>query len=255
MALAMWLGWVVDKARRQGEAVGLLEQWGGHVDYEHEWQGPFKPPKKGAAPGWPWLRRLLGPRYGPDFFDKVIRVELVAPGRRFTTADGAAARRGGTAPLPSSLLVLTDRDLAALGSLPDLKLLHISADLSATRSGLRRLSRLRKLETLIFDNTSGRSTGGVTDATLAVVERMPYLTSLHLEGNHITDAGLASIRWPAGLIDLNLSGTRITDRGMEHLKTITSLRTLAVLDTRVTPAGVAELQKALPKCQVRRSPW
>ncbi|HEV3341121.1 MAG TPA: hypothetical protein VG125_12215 [Pirellulales bacterium] len=151
--------------------------------------------------------------------------------------------------------MLTDRDLTALGCLADLQWLQISGDLSATNSGLRRLGRLTKLKTLIFDNTSGRPTGGLTDATLAVVERMPHLTELHLEGNHITDAGLARIRWPAGLVDLNLSGTRITDQGMHHLKKIASLRTLAVLDTRVTAAGVADLKTALPKCQVRYRPW
>lgn len=250
-AFAIWLGLVAEKAMRQKEAVALFEEWGAKVDYAHRWQGPFKPPKKTSPPGWSWLRSLLG----NHFFDEVIIVDLVGGRLSFSPADIEALRTKDAPPPLASLLVLTDRELIALSHLPDLRWLTIVGDMNVTESGLRHLGRLTRLETLIFDNTSGRSTGGMTDETLTVVERMPHLTSLHLEGNPITDAGLANVRWPAGLTELNLSGTRITDRGVQHLKRIVTLQRLVIVDTRITDAGVADLQKALPNCDIYRHPW
>jgi hypothetical protein len=248
---AVWLGWVAERAMRQKEAVALLEAWGARIEYAHRWQGPHKPPKKAPPPGWSWLRKLLC----PHFFDQVVSVELIAGGRLFTAAEEAAVRRGGAAPLPSRLLELTDRDFQALAHLPDLRRLHIVGDFHASEATTRRLGRLKKLETLILDNTSGRSVGGITDGALSFVERMPYLTELYLEGNPITDAGLANVRLPVGLTRLDLSGTRITDAGLEHLQSITTLRSVVVLDTRVTEAGVKKLQAALPNCRVYRLAW
>jgi hypothetical protein len=46
----------------------------------------------------------------------------------------------------------------------------------------------------------------------------------------------------------------VTDAGLEHLKNLTRLKELDLYDTKVTAAGVAELQKALPKCQIRFGP-
>lgn len=236
---------------RQKDAVVLLEAWGAQIDYAHYWQGPMKPPKKSSPPGWKWLRNLLG----PHFFDQVVSVELVAGGRFLTASETAAVRRGGASPLPSRLLELDDRDFGALADLPDLRRLQVVGDFRASQTTLRRLGRLTKLETLILDNTSGRSAGGVTDGALRLVERMPNLAELHLEGNPITDAGLANVHWPPELTDLDLSGTRITDAGIEHLKTITNLRRLAILDTRVTDDGMKKLQALLPNCAVRRIAW
>lgn len=248
-AFAVWLGLAAEKAMRQKEAVASLNDWGAEIVYDHQWQGPSKFPKlRASPPGWLWLRKLLGAHY----FDKVVSVEIV--GRQFTAAELAAAGKGTALALPRPR-ELNDTDFKALGHLPDLKQLKIISDLDVTQAGLRQLARLKQLETLILDNTSGRSSGGVTNASLAFVERMPQLTRLYLEGNHVTDDGLAHIRWPAGLSELDLSGTRITDAGLEHLKKIATLRSLVILDTRVTDAGVEELQKSLPNCQIRRHPW
>jgi hypothetical protein len=245
--LAIWLGWVAVPAMRQRDAVALLEAWGARIDYGHYWQGPMKAPKKTSPPGWKWLRELLG----PHFFDKVVSVELVADGHLFTESEEAAARRDGATPLPSRLLEWDDDDFGAIADLPDLRRLQLVGEFRASEAALRRLARLTKLETLILDNASGRSVGGVTDGAL----KMPNLTELHLEGNHITDAGLAKVHWPPALTYLDLSGTRITDAGIERLKSITTLRCLVILDTRVTDEGVKKLKAALPHCVVRRRAW
>jgi hypothetical protein len=180
---------------------------GATIVYDHQWQGPAKRANlKAAAPGWLWLRKRLG----PHFFDKVASVELVSGNRQFTAVELAAARVGRVPALPRAL-ELKDVDFNALGYLPDLKRLKNIGDLNVTHAGIRRLGRLKRLERLILDNTSGRSKCGITDESVAFIEYMPRLTKLDLEGSHITDEGLAGIRWPADLRDLDLSGTPITD--------------------------------------------
>lgn len=240
---AVWLGLVAEKAMRQKEAVALLEDWGAKIDYDYDWQGPLKPPKKASPRGWSWLRDLLG----PHFFDKAVNVELMSGWRTFTVVEIAMARKG-KALAPPPLLVLTDVELKALGHLPHLRRLYVSGDFAASNTGLRRLAKLTRLEELMLDNTSGKSVGGITDETLSFVERMPALTTLYLEGHAITDAGLATVRWPPGLVDLDLSGTRITDAGLAHLKSITTLRRLVVMDCRITEAGIADFKRSLPTC-------
>jgi len=37
-----------------------------------------------------------------------------------------------------------------------------------------------------------------------------------------------------------------------HLKGLTSLKSIALAETQVTDEGVAELQKALPNCQITK---
>ncbi len=54
----------------------------------------------------------------------------------------------------------------------------------------------------------------------------------------------------ANLKTLYLTGTQITDTGLVHLKGLTGLKTLHLRRAQITDAGFAELQKALPNCQV-----
>ena len=46
----------------------------------------------------------------------------------------------------------------------------------------------------------------------------------------------------------------VSDAGLKHLKNLGGLKELELFGTGVTPAGAAELQKALPKCQIRSGP-
>lgn len=52
------------------------------------------------------------------------------------------------------------------------------------------------------------------------------------------------------VISLNLIGTKITDAGLLRLKKLTKLQRLVLDFTKVTDAGVADLQKALPDCEI-----
>lgn len=247
--LAVWLGSIAEKAMRQNDAVSLLESYGATIHYEHEWQGPSRPPKANAAlRGSTWLRERLGRHY----FDTVANVELVVGNRSLTAVEIAKAQRGEL-PTIGPLVELTDADLFAISHLRELRSLKLICDFDASEAGVRSLFRLTKLETLVLDDTSGRSSCPVTDAILPLLDRLSELTELYLEGAKLTDAGLAAARWPPHLQTLGLSGTSITDAGLVHLQKVTSLRLLQVFDTRVTSAGVSELKKALPNCQTGRN--
>lgn len=60
---------------------------------------------------------------------------------------------------------------------------------------------------------------------------------------------LADLR---GLKNLNMEGMPITDKDVMYLKRLTDLRKLNLSYTEVTNTGLAELQQALPNCQIMR---
>jgi hypothetical protein len=49
---------------------------------------------------------------------------------------------------------------------------------------------------------------------------------------------------------LSLAGSGLSDAGIKHLASLTNLEWLGLRRTKASAAGVAELQKALPKCQI-----
>lgn len=54
---------------------------------------------------------------------------------------------------------------------------------------------------------------------------------------------------------LELNGLKgVNDAGLEHLKGLGKLKELFLHNTQVTAAGAAELQKALPSCQIHFGP-
>ncbi|MEK6239056.1 MAG: hypothetical protein N2C14_30440 [Planctomycetales bacterium] len=57
-------------------------------------------------------------------------------------------------------------------------------------------------------------------------------------------------RWGQWLKELDLDETGITDAGLTHLKGLKNLRKLGIRRTQVTSEGVADLQKALPTCEI-----
>ena len=54
------------------------------------------------------------------------------------------------------------------------------------------------------------------------------------------------------LRSLYLTAIEITDAGLVHLKGLANLQGLTLGGTQVTVAGVAELQKALPNCEISK---
>jgi internalin A len=117
----------------------------------------------------------------------------------------------------------------------------------------------------------------VTDADLKEFSGFLNLTRLNLSGTAVSGAGLKELAtvYSLGNLDLSkcpnvddaamkelgkfqslshlkLSGTPVTDAGLKELTGLTPLDSLDVTGTKVTDAGVAELQKALPRCKIKK---
>lgn len=149
----------------------------------------------------------------------------------------------------------------------------IHVDLSAsqvTDSELAEVAELAKLRVLHLFNTQ------ITDAGLKHLKGMTSLQELGLGGTQITDTGLVHLAGLTSLETLDFSlCSKIEDQGLAHLKELTSLQELSLQDAGhrrgagthqgaanlehlvlpdlgTTPAGVAELQKALPNCEINR---
>tara|TARA_B100000029_G_scaffold515358_1_gene621960 strand:+ start:2279 stop:2848 length:570 start_codon:yes stop_codon:yes gene_type:complete len=93
----------------------------------------------------------------------------------------------------------------------------------------------------------------ITDSELGQLEELNGLKTLDLGGTRITDAGLSHLAKLVHLETLSLHSTLVTDKGLLHLTGLARLKTLWLGETSVTDRGVAELNRALPECQVSRS--
>ncbi len=67
---------------------------------------------------------------------------------------------------------------------------------------------------------------GILDDDLGVLQWLPDIQWLYLQGNPITDAGLVNLTWLPNLTLLDLSDTRITNAGVENLLELPNLETL-----------------------------
>src|SRR5687768_17492728 len=71
---SIWLGVHTNRAHKQRLAVRAIREYGGSVQYDFEYDGFSKPPKRNARPDEPsWLVDLVG----LDFLSSVWSVNLV----------------------------------------------------------------------------------------------------------------------------------------------------------------------------------
>jgi len=78
---------------------------------------------------------------------------------------------------------------------------------------------------------------------------MPSLRHLYIQGA-IDDKSMEYIAAIRQLELLDIQDAHVTDRGLLHLKGNLKLRQLDLFNTDVTDAGIAELQQALPDCEI-----
>ena len=111
----------------------------------------------------------------------------------------------------------TDRSLATLGSLPELKDLTVSR-VDITDNGLTHLRNLQKLESLYicFAPIQGRG--------LDNLAALPKLRHLSLNGSAISDDGLAELAGCQSLESIDLCFTTVSDRGLAHLAALPKLK-------------------------------
>jgi internalin A len=265
------LGWLVNGARIQREAVAAIRRDGGVVSYDGDlkygkWNG--RSWQTDGRPGVPkWLVACLG----VDYFDHVVSAWLGQPGSTsalrhigqfsqvekldlhgpFVTDAGLAHLKGLT---NLSSLNIGDRTGDCTGNITLLGTAHVTdagmpylkgltkltlLDLNGTKvsdAGLIYLAGLTKLQVLYLGDTL------VTDAGLAHLDGMTKLMGLDLGGTTVSDAGLGGLKTLIDLNYLSLRGTQITDEGLAHLECLTKLGALDLSETRITDAGLAHLK-------------
>ena len=138
LVFGLWLGWRVNKAREQREAVAAVQKYGGWVHYDYEFvNGKVASGRNPPAPCW--LRKLLG----DAFFQEVRQVSLVydnSRGKRFDNANVSAC----------------DDVLARVSRLPGLKVLLLK-ETQATDKGLEHIGKMSDLERAARSGTPGPS--------------------------------------------------------------------------------------------------
>jgi internalin A len=195
------LGWLVNQARIQREAVAAIQRAGGVTLYDWEWNDG-RPAQVAEPPGPRWLVDRLG----VDYFGHVAHVWFREP--------------------PS------DEILAQVGHLGGLEILSLSGS-RVSDAGLVHLSGLTQLKRLVLDDTR------ITDAGLAHLEGLYQLETLTLARTAITDAGLAHLKRLTRLKELDLSGTQSTGSGLAHLENLKLLNILLLGSTKLDDAGMA----------------
>jgi len=93
----------------------------------------------------------------------------------------------------------------------------------------------------------------INDDALELFEHLEGLRELSLLGcKNVTDDGVAHLKGLTSLNKLALSGTQVSDDGLKYLVDMKNLEILMLQQTNVTDEGVAELQAALPDCEIKK---
>lgn len=206
-----WLGWWLDRARRQREAVEALRALGTVVAFDDERiTSRSTVTVASGPPRLATLRRWLGEEYFRDVAEVALRgraddqkLRLIAQlgGLRklslnYRAGDGDLAALAGLRRLESLDIRgygLDDRTVAPLGRLTSLKELLIQTT-RLTDAGLAPLRSLRRLETLKVEFSPDVRSPGVIE----LVGALPRLATLSLWWTAVDDAAIPAIeRVPA----------------------------------------------------------
>jgi internalin A len=232
LALACGLGWLVNSARSQREAVEAIERAGGKAFYG--WQlrsnkvnAGFQDLAPIANPLPPWPKWFVD-RVGPDYYSTVWLVMI--PGQ----ADPVMPYVGRLRQVEELDFLPMGKDQAMGPS--DAGMVHLW--------GLTRLKQLK----LGVHTRNGAIGSKITGKGLAVIAGATGLQYLELEGVPLTDPDLAALRGLTDLVHLEINSPDITDLGLAHLSGLVELRRLHLSGTQVTAAGIAHL-RGLTKLQ------
>jgi len=142
---------------------------------------------------------------------------------------------------------VTDAGLANCEGCKNVAIIDLSYG-NVTAAGVRHLRDCKNLKDLNLGSTS------VGDTGLEYFRDCKDLTSLRLAKTGVSNAGLAHLKGMTKLTHLYLDGLpAVGDDGLKHLAGLKSLTTLDLRGTQATAEGVANLQKALPNCEILSS--
>lgn len=251
LVAGVWMASVVNKARRQRDAVAAARRLGGSVHFDWEFVNGHV--TKGTQPHGPrWLRRLLG----NEFFQELTSVNLVYDDstgqlvrvKNLEPADDMLARLEGQTGLKFLLMEkgqATDEGLKHIKDLTNLEVLVLRDARRITDKGVAHLQNLRNLKFLILAHSK------LTDRGMGFLKGCTKLETLRIEGTQVSDGGLAALEGMKQLSMLSVGQTQVSDAGTEHLKGLGKLSTVLLNDTRVSNRGLENL-KALPSLRLLR---
>lgn len=222
--VCIWLGWNVERKRRQQELISAIQELGGVVAYQ-------------TAPT-PLDLFLYGPR-------EPIEVTLVSR----SPPEALVGRLRGLKKLRSVRLrgaYVTDAGIAELGTMTGLETLELFYPF-ITDDSLAHLSRLKNLRKLTI--TDAR----LTDEGLRFLEPLRNLEELSLENVPITTAGLAHLASLPALASLNLKGSLVDASAIQELAKLKGLKELDIDTRKMSTGDLAALRMAMPWCKVAMS--
>ena len=197
-----------------------------------------------------------------DFMKKGIKIWDVATGKERPVSDLPDDRH--------AFAFSPGGEFLAVSSSPYVRLLSVKELLNPSVHAI--LEEVKKSAEITpqGDGYSIAMNKNATDASLAVLAKLPGVTRLNLRGSDaftdaglthlrgmtslrglslgfspgLTDAGLANLAGLTSLVSLDLTGfDNLTDVGLAHLKTLTNLKELILWErARVTGAGLAALE-------------
>jgi len=234
-ALSLWLGVVVNRARKQRDAVAAIEKAGGGVAYDFQMSPSFPPP--GKPPGPRWLRRMLGDEY----FQSVYTANL----NKAEISDDLLRHVGGQTSIRDLWLgnpAIGDRELTFFSGLHQLEWIDFTShevnrsNRQISLAGLRCLRHLPNFHTLRLPKSL------IGDAGLAIVGEITTLNELTFEDASITDAGLMYLKSLSDLKVLSIIAPKVTNEGIEQLKDLTNLEQLGIDQASITDRGFESLR-------------
>ena len=265
LILGAGLGWIIQRAKAQREAVEAIRESGGIVRYDRatDTESYFD-----GRPGKPALiKRFLGPEYfddvtyvgfpsSPDvdpampYVRRLKRVEEVSLFETAVTDAGLAQLRGMDYLREISLgrTKVTGQGLAALADLPRLEIISSLDRVRLGDVGYRNLGRLTHLIALDLSSQMDSAAG------LAHLKGLTRLRKLYLGSTLIDDASLEQILQFTDLEDLNIGNAQVTDAGLARLESLPRLRKINLSFTKVTPAGIAAFQARCPRVKIIHYP-
>jgi hypothetical protein len=114
-----------------------------------------------------------------------------------------------------------------------------------TDTTLRELRHLPAVRRLFIEGAA------ITNRGLGSVNALPNLRRLYIHNcSSVDDDSMACLAGIGTLEELEIGNAHVTDAGLRQLKGMSRLRRLSFDRTDVTEAGIADLQRALPNCQI-----
>ena len=239
IATGVWLSVISNRARVQKQSVDRVNQLGGQVGFDYQFDDKMAWRKDAKLPAPVWMIDLIGPDYARSI--TIVNFDE------------------GSDP--------SDEDLKVIASCTSLKQLSLANRKRITDNGLRHFTRLTELEVLALNGTNVAGEGlqhtqnmqklkgltldnsPLTDEALIYIGRLEKLEWLLLSNTRVTDDGLRHLATLKSLENLQLRGTSLTDEAVKYLSGLTSLKRV-LLGENVSEEGRALLQAQLPKCKI-----